>query len=173
MPLNILPSIEFGSRVIVFKVVVYTNPPILRFKIDGKLFFEAMTGWVKLFEGVDRGSYPHVQGTVAQQSSKCCKLHGPVSIKRRPRTWTADFGSGLRTGYKTRTEGCGPKCGLVIKRELQIWFETKYNKMIFLTVVACEIGRNSCFAGTDQRTGSGVWWELWVICCTNSDPLEI
>ena len=33
--------------------------------------------------------------------------------------------------------------------------------------------RNSCFAGTDQRTGSGVWWELWVICCTNSDPLEI
>ena len=45
--------------------------------------------------------------------------------------------------------------------------------MIFLTVVACEIGRNSYFAGTDQRTGSGVWWELWVICCTNSDPLEI
>ena len=25
----------------------------------------------------------------------------------------------------------------------------------------------------DQRTGSGVWWDLWVICCTNSDPLEI
>ena len=45
--------------------------------------------------------------------------------------------------------------------------------MIFLTVVACEIGRNSYFAGTDQRAGSGVWWELWVICCTNSDPLEI
>ena len=45
--------------------------------------------------------------------------------------------------------------------------------MIFLTVVACEIGRNSYFAGTDQRTGSGVWWGLWVICCTNSDPLEI
>ena len=39
--------------------------------------------------------------------------------------------------------------------------ETK--KMIFLTVVACEIGRNRYFAGTDQRTGSGVWWELWVI----------
>ena len=47
------------------------------------------------------------------------------------------------------------------------------DKMIFLTVVACEIGRNSYFAGTDQRAGSGVWWELWVICCTNSDPLEI
>ena len=46
-------------------------------------------------------------------------------------------------------------------------------EMIFLTVVACEIGRNSYFAGTDQRAGSGVWWELWVICCTNSDPLEI
>ena len=45
--------------------------------------------------------------------------------------------------------------------------------MIVLTVVACEIGRNSYFAGTDQRTGSGVWWELWVICCTNSVPLEI
>ena len=45
--------------------------------------------------------------------------------------------------------------------------------MIFLTVVACEIGRNSYFASTDQRTGSGVWWELWVICCTNSDLLEI
>ena len=45
--------------------------------------------------------------------------------------------------------------------------------MIFLTVVACEIGRNSYFAGTDQRAESGVWWELWVICCTNSDPLEI
>ena len=45
--------------------------------------------------------------------------------------------------------------------------------MIFLTVVACEIGRNSYFAGTDQRTGSGVWWEFWVICCVNSDPLEI
>ena len=45
--------------------------------------------------------------------------------------------------------------------------------MIFLTVVACEIGRNSYFAGTDQRTGSGVWWELWVICCINSDLLEI
>ena len=46
-------------------------------------------------------------------------------------------------------------------------------KMIFLPVVACEIGRNSYFAGTDQRTGSVVCWELWVICCTNSDPLEI
>ena len=48
-------------------------------------------------------------------------------------------------------------------------------KIIFLTVVACEIGRNTYFPGTDQRTGSGsgVWWELWVICCTNSDPLEI
>ena len=46
-------------------------------------------------------------------------------------------------------------------------------EMIFLTVVACEIGRNSYFGGTDQRAGSGVCWELWVICCTNSDPLEI
>ena len=46
-------------------------------------------------------------------------------------------------------------------------------KIIFLTVVACEIGRNSYFAGTDQRTGSGVWWELWVICWTTSDPLEV
>ena len=46
-------------------------------------------------------------------------------------------------------------------------------KMIFLTVVACEIGRNSYFVGTDQRTGSGVLSELWVIYCTNSDPLEI
>ena len=46
-------------------------------------------------------------------------------------------------------------------------------EMIFLTVVACDIGRNSYFAGMGQRTGSGVWWELWVICCTNSDPLEI
>ena len=36
-----------------------------------------------------------------------------------------------------------------------------------------DIGRNSYFAGMDQRTGSGVWWELWVFCCTNSDPLEI
>ena len=27
--------------------------------------------------------------------------------------------------------------------------------MLFLTVVACEIGRNGYFAGTDQRTGSG------------------
>ena len=27
--------------------------------------------------------------------------------------------------------------------------------MIFLTVVACEIGRNIYFADTDQRTGSG------------------
>ena len=33
--------------------------------------------------------------------------------------------------------------------------------------------RNSYFAGTDQRAGSGVWWELWVIGCTNSDLLEI
>ena len=38
--------------------------------------------------------------------------------------------------------------------------------MIFLTVVACEICRNSYFDCADQRTGSGVWWELWVICCT-------
>ena len=91
MPLNILPSIEFVSRVIVFKVAVYTNPPILRFKIDGKLFFEALTGWVKLFEGVDRGSCPYVQGTVVVFLN-FCKLHGPVSIKRRLRTWTADFG---------------------------------------------------------------------------------
>ena len=45
--------------------------------------------------------------------------------------------------------------------------------MIFLTVVAYEIGRNRYFAGTDQRTGSGVLWELWVIYGTNSDPLEI
>ena len=44
---------------------------------------------------------------------------------------------------------------------------------IFLTVVACETGRNSYLAGTDQRAGSGVWLELWVIGCTNSDPLEI
>ena len=44
--------------------------------------------------------------------------------------------------------------------------------MIFLTVVACETGRNSYFTGTDQRAGSGVWWELLVIGCTNSDPLE-
>ena len=28
-------------------------------------------------------------------------------------------------------------------------------KMLFLTVVACEIGRNGYFDGTDQRTGSG------------------
>ena len=35
------------------------------------------------------------------------------------------------------------------------------------------LGLFSYFAGTDQRTGSGVWWELWIICCTNSDPLEI
>ena len=48
-----------------------------------------------------------------------------------------------------------------------------YQNMIFLRVVACEIGRNTYFAGTDQRTVSGVWWELWVICCTNSDPWEI
>ena len=27
--------------------------------------------------------------------------------------------------------------------------------MLFLTVVACEIGRNGYFDGTDQRTGSG------------------
>ena len=27
--------------------------------------------------------------------------------------------------------------------------------MLFLTVVACEIGRNGYFAGTDQRAGSG------------------
>ena len=27
--------------------------------------------------------------------------------------------------------------------------------MLFLTVVACEIGRNGNFDGTDQRTGSG------------------
>ena len=27
--------------------------------------------------------------------------------------------------------------------------------MLFLTVVACEIGRNGYFAGTDQRNGSG------------------
>ena len=49
----------------------------------------------------------------------------------------------------------------------------KRSKMIFLRVVACEIGRKSYFVGTDQRTGSGGWWELWVICCKNSDPLEI
>ena len=29
------------------------------------------------------------------------------------------------------------------------------SKMLFLTVVACEIGRNGYFSGTDQRTGSG------------------
>ena len=45
--------------------------------------------------------------------------------------------------------------------------------MIFLTVVACEIGRNRYFAGTGQTTGSGVWWELWVISRTNIDPLGI
>ena len=45
--------------------------------------------------------------------------------------------------------------------------------MIFLTVVVCEIGKNSYFARTDQRAGSGVWWELWVLYCTNSIPLEI
>ena len=27
--------------------------------------------------------------------------------------------------------------------------------MLFLAVVACEIGRNGYFDGTDQRTGSG------------------
>ena len=32
--------------------------------------------------------------------------------------------------------------------------------MIFLTVVACEIGGKRYFAGTDQRTASGDWWEL-------------
>ena len=46
-------------------------------------------------------------------------------------------------------------------------------KMLFLTVVACEIGRNRYFAGTDQRTGSGVWWELWLISRAISDPLGI
>ena len=45
--------------------------------------------------------------------------------------------------------------------------------MIFLTVVGCEIGGKTYFAGADQRTVTGVWWELWVICCSNSDPLEI
>ena len=42
--------------------------------------------------------------------------------------------------------------------------------MLFLTVTACKIGRNRYFAGMDQRTGSGVWWGLWVICRTNSEP---
>ena len=49
---------------------------MFRFKIDGKLPFEAMTGWVKLFEGADRESYPHVQRTVVEQSPKRSKLHG-------------------------------------------------------------------------------------------------
>ena len=31
----------------------------------------------------------------------------------------------------------------------------KSPNMIFLTVVACEIGRNRYFAGTNQGTGSG------------------
>ena len=51
--------------------------------------------------------------------------------------------------------------------------ENFLQKMLFLTVVACEIGRNRYFAGTDQRTGSGVWWELWLICRAISDPLGI
>ena len=33
--------------------------------------------------------------------------------------------------------------------------------MIFLTDVACEIGRNRYFAGTDQRTGSDCW--AWIM----------
>ena len=33
--------------------------------------------------------------------------------------------------------------------------------MIFLTIVACEIGRNRYFAGTDQRTGSES--QLWIM----------
>ena len=45
--------------------------------------------------------------------------------------------------------------------------------MLFLTVVACEIGRNGYFDGTDQSTGSGCLVGLWVICRTNSDPLGI
>ena len=36
------------------------------------------------------------------------------------------------------------------------------SEMIFLTVVACEIGRNSYFAGTDQRTGQQDWWLSWL-----------
>ena len=44
--------------------------------------------------------------------------------------------------------------------------------MIFLRVVALENCRNGHFAGTDHRTGSGVW-ELGVVSCKNSDPLEI
>ena len=34
------------------------------------------------------------------------------------------------------------------------------HNMLFLTVVACEIGRNGYFAGTDQRTGSGCLVEI-------------
>ena len=39
-------------------------------------------------------------------------------------------------------------------------------EMIFLTVVAREIGRNSYFAGTDQRTGSGVFLRLLFVSST-------
>ena len=36
-----------------------------------------------------------------------------------------------------------------------------FRNMIFLTVVACEVGRNRYFAGTGQRTGSD--YQLWIM----------
>jgi len=46
--------------------------------------------------------------------------------------------------------------------------------MIFLTVVACEIGRNIYFAGTDQRTGSGCQVGIMGnFCRFGSEPLGI
>ena len=56
---------------------------------------------------------------------------------------------------------------------LTLYICAMYLKMIVLTVVACEIGRNRYFAGTDQRTGSGCLlsggdYEYFVV--TSSNP---
>ena len=46
----------------------------------------------------------------------------------------------------------------------QIFFNFNTRKMTFLTEVACEIGRNRYFAGTDPKTGSDCQGGLWVFC---------
>ena len=85
--------------------------------------------------------------------------------------WDGELDSELKTRWMTLISEFGQVNAIQIPGCVTSEPDTK--EMIFLTVVACEIGRNSYFAGADQRAGSGVWWEFSVICCTNSDPLEI
>ena len=58
------------------------------------------------------------------------------------------------------------------QREGIVNYIQRKDTMLFLTVVACDSEIDILPART-RGLGPAVWWGLWVICRTNSEPLGI